>query len=75
MMGGGLTLIRQVAYYPNFNKWVKVNPTGRWKLNTSPHYKGYSMFVEHIYPDGTKTWMPEEHISFLNERTEVVFGC
>lgn len=59
-------------------RFCPLNPTGRWKLVTTP-FSSNRLFIEHkqtIFRLFTvNQWIPEENIKFVNKPEEFIFDC
>jgi hypothetical protein len=51
--------------------YKKLNPTGRWKIYTTPHGRDI-MMIEHQGLFGSTSWIHEKDIAFLSERNEYI---
>jgi len=54
--------------------WKPLKPTGKWKLETTPHNEDIHLWIEH---KGWffKIWVHESNIEFRNEVIKNVFEC
>ena len=65
--------MNEVAYWKTGISYKVFKPTGRWKLTTSPEWKGHRMYVEH--DDGDfPLWINENSIVFGVPKTEFIFA-
>lgn len=57
-----------------FVEYVPIDPTGKWRLRTSPYWDGVTMDIQ-VRGGMFKRWVNEDAVVFRQARTCVEFSC